>query len=110
MLPILPLLMSLRMVLMLVLLLSLGRDKLLLLGSRGKDKALMLLLLLLLTMHPSTMKVSKSSLNNHAKTEHFLTTLSPQPFAALHPLLLQHRHGLCNRWDTSTSEEVGAGH
>ncbi len=54
-LPMLPLLGSLRIVLILALLLSLGRDRLLLLGSRWrvKGRALMLLLLLLLFMPPS---------------------------------------------------------
>ena len=59
MLPMLPLLGSLCIVLMLVLLLSLGSERLPLLGSRWrvKGRALMLLLLLLLFMLPSAKKL-----------------------------------------------------
>ena len=64
MLPMLPLLRSLCIVLMLALLLSLGRDRLLLLESRWrvKGKALMLLLLLLLFMPPSAYYVNKMTI------------------------------------------------
>ena len=64
MLPMLPLLRSLCIVLMLALLLSLGRDRLLLLESRWrvKGKALMLLLLLLLFMPPSAYIVNKMTI------------------------------------------------